>query len=90
MASFDQIAVEARRKGVVSTTLSEMLYKENPNAEIEDVVHAFALAGYPAFDNLLGSRTYAFQAMETRIIAKMRAVEYPENEIQEALHRVVG
>lgn len=96
MTSLDQIAVDSRRKGIVSSTLSDMLYDENPNAEIEDVVHAFALAGYPPFDNLLGSRSYSMrrgdwnQAMDDRIVAKLRDVKYPENEIQEALHRVVG
>ncbi len=94
---FDQVAVEARRRGVPSSETADLLLVENANATVGEVVHAFALAGYPAFDNLLGTRTYFIVKMgfhdpeiDGMIMEKLRDVKYPENEIQEAFTRVVG
>lgn len=94
---FNQIAVEARRNGTPSTETSELLFAANDNASVDEVVFAFAVAGYPAFDNVLGTRSYFVKKMgfldaevDGLMMKKMREVNYPENEIQEAFNREVG
>lgn len=90
MRSLDTIAVEARRSGIKSTTVAKQMYEAYPDATVEEVVHAFAIAGYPAIDNSTGTYEYLFSrgsitnAMEERIYQKMRDVGYPENEVKEA------
>lgn len=94
---FNQIAVEARRNGTPCTETSELLFAANNNATVDEVVFAFAVSGYPAFDNVLGTRSYFIKKMgfldaelDGLMLKKLREVKYPENEIQEAFNRVVG
>lgn len=90
MADFNQVAVEARRNGVSCIDTAKLLYEMDPKASIEEVVYAFALAGYPATDNFSGSSYFSYVSTEERIVNKMREVKYPENEIEAARHQAKG
>lgn len=94
---FVEIAVQERGKGTPSSKTAEILLKHDSNVPVDSVVYAFAVAGYPVFDTVLGTRAYFISKMgfydpeiEEIMIKKLKEVNYPEEEIQEALHRVVG
>lgn len=95
MQSLDEIAVKARREMVPFSETADMLVAKEPNASIDDVVHAFAIAGYPAVDNYQGTLDYLFRRtvsneMDEQILNKMREVGYPENEVIDAKNSVKG
>lgn len=97
LMDFNQIAIDERQKGTPSSETAEILYNANADASVGDVVFAFAVSGHPVFDNILGARTYFIRKMgfldpelEGIMLEKLREVNYPEAEIQEALNRVVG
>ena len=80
MSSFDETVVQARRNGVSCLDIAEELVNTNNNVSVEDVVHAFSLAGYPATDTLCGSQKY----FRDSAICKMKQYGYPESEVNAA------
>ncbi|MCH3942547.1 MAG: hypothetical protein LKE37_02325 [Atopobiaceae bacterium] len=97
MSQLSDITIESRQNGVSGIQTGQRLFKEVPGANLEEVVEAFAGAGFPPYETLSGSSEYATLSGSSdhvtsgdrqTILGKMKVVGYPQDEIDDAAARV--